>query len=351
MLRGIRERMMQTKIFGLVAGIVLLGACSDEADSGGRKYNGTNGPGANDPGTSTDTGPKCPADLGQPTNLAPEGEATDVGLADNLVFFRVGTKVVKIGKDGSGRADVYTSPNMVNAYTDGKTIVAVESPDPPNAVFKVSAVGSNPDEATQIDTEFVVGGAKIFGADAESIYTSGETEGGDNLYKFARQDSGGLETLAETGGVVSDPQIAGGFLWYVKDSTEIFKLALTGGEPTLVTSVPGGCGLAVGANKLYCTTNAVLEERDLAGANPRKLGEITTSKVPVGFGTGIAAGDVVVARSSSGDGPLKNVLRSVGGTGEKVIACGRETIGAMAADATSVVWTEPGKGVFIAPVR
>jgi hypothetical protein len=347
---------MQVKLFGLLASASLLLACSDEPVATSRHGN----PGASDPASAAGaagqrpsagpTGPSCPSDLVAPTTLATDIDANDIHIAADGVYFRTGTKVVRVGRDGSARTDVYTSKDLVRAFTDGKTVAAVEGADPANAVVRVGAVGADPANAAQIGTNLVAAGTDVFGADATNLYATGENDGGDTLYKIARNaDAPALETVAETPGVITSPQVVGDSLWYVKDQTEIYKVAVTGGDPTLVVSVPAGCSLAVGTTHLYCSTNGALEQRDLTGANPKTLFDVSTSKVPVGFGAGIASGDTVVV-GSPGDGPLKSVLRSVAGGTESVIACGRGAIVAMAVDGSSVAWVEQGKGVFLAPL-
>jgi hypothetical protein len=116
---------------------------------------------------------------------------------------------------------------------------------------------------------------------------------------------------------------------------------------SLVATVDGGCRLTVGASHFFCTTNGAVQARDLTGANVQMVADAQSSKVPIALGPSVAAGDVVVARST-GDGPYKNVLRSFGSGSEHVVACGRDTIGTVAVDASSIAWLEPG-GVFLAP--
>src|SRR6185436_70767 len=115
-------------------------------------------------------------------------------------YFRTGTKVVRIKKDGTGRSDVFTSKDLVHAFTDGTTLVTVESPNPPNAAIRVAALGQNPNDAPRIDTDFVAASTNVFGSDATSLYAVGETDGGDNIYKVAKTDAGGVNTLVETQG-------------------------------------------------------------------------------------------------------------------------------------------------------
>jgi hypothetical protein len=154
------------------------------------------------------------------------------------------------------------------------------------------------------------------------------------------------------GGVVTDYQVVGGTIWYVRDSKDIFRIATEGDnrEPTLVASV-GGCRLGVGSNNLFCTYDGFVEQRDLAGGGARRALDAAISKVPVAFGGAPAmSGDALVLRSS-GDGPFKNVLRSYVGGVEKLVACGRDEIGALVTDGAVAAWIETNRGVFVAPIR
>jgi hypothetical protein len=341
---------MQTRTLGIVVAAWVFVACSDAPDPQGRKSSNLGGSGS-DPGGATSgapTGPTCPSGIATPTTIASDPDAADLALAGNALYFRVGTKLVKTNKDGTGRTDVYTSKDLVRVFTDGTTVVAVESPDPPNAALKVTTV-ADPKNAQDIGTgnDLVAAGMDVFGFDADNAYAIGETDKGDTIYKVAKA-GGGMDPVVQTTGVITTPQLASGTLWYVLDSTQIYKVAVDKGTPSLVVTVDGGCSLAVGAAHIFCSTGGAVEQRDLAGANVQKLADAQTSKVPEGFGAGVAAGDALVVRST-GQGPLKDVLRSVGGGNEQVLACGRDTIGAMVVDGTSVAWIEPGKGVFIAP--
>ena len=72
---------------------------------------------------------------------------------------------------------------------------------------------------------------------------------------------------------------------------------------------------------------------------------------PTLLGSALFGADTVFVRSlpSSPTDALKNGIHAIKGTDDKLVACGRETITAFAADSSSVVWAEQGKGVFRAP--
>ena len=340
------------KWFPVIAvGASLLVGCSDNPEAKARQGYRTHPDGTpvGSSGGPVANAPTCPADIAAPTHIATDPDAADVRIAGDAIYFRVGTKLVRVEKDGGGRKDVYTSPDLIRTFTDGKTIAAVESPTPPNAVLRVGALGAA--DLPKIGTDLVAAATTIFSADATSLYAIADTDGGDNIYKIAKDGTGGVDTVAETKGVVSDAQLVGGAIWYVRDQTEIYKLAPGGdGSPTRVATVTEGCSLAVGATHLYCSANGVIDERDLAGANPKKLFDEKTSRVPVPFGAAVAAGETVVVRSS-GAGPLKHVLRSVGGGTERVLACGRDVVGGIAVDGAAVAWVEAGRGVFFTTIR
>lgn len=347
--------MISLRGFGAIATAFLLVACSEDDENPARRNRGSgtstgNGSAADGNGGPGGGGLSCPAEAATPVQLGTEIGATDVHVAGNAVFFQVGTTLIKTGLDGTGRSEVYSSDDLVRTFTDGTTLVAVESPDPPNAVLRVGPVGNNRDELREVGTDLTAASVVVFGSDATSFYVVADNAGGDVLYRIGKED-GGLDTIVETDGVVSDPQIANGALWYVKNQTEIYKLALDGGgEPTMVTTVANGCSLAVGAANLYCSTNGIVEQRDLSGGNPTKVKDAQSSRVPVAFGEGLVAGSSLVVRST-GEGPLKSVLRSVAVGAESVLACGRDPIGALSASGTHVAWIEKGKGVFATTIR
>ena len=347
-----------TKVLGIVSAVVLAACSSGDdlmGDAAGR------GPGG---GASTATtlggagsgaaGERCPDGLAPPTSIATDAAAADLVVVAGAVYFRSGGSVVRVGADGSGRTSVYTSKDLVRAFTDGKSVVAVESPNPPDADVKVAAIGASPDNVQDVGGDnLVAAGIQVFGADATHAYLVGDKDDGDVLYSVGiGPDGGGLNQIAQTKGVITDPQLAGGALWYVLDQTMVYKLTVGGDAPALVATIDGGCSLAVGASRFFCTSNGVVSSYDLAGGGAKKVADATTSKVPLAFAAGITSGDTLVARSPVGSSVLKNVLRAVGSSSaDTVIACGRERISDVATDGTTVAWIEPGRGVFARPLK
>jgi hypothetical protein len=344
---------MESKALGLVATGLLLIACGGDAENPSSRRYDPNGPGAAGAGAGgtgvTSAAITCPAGIAAPVTIATDPSAGDLAVIAGAVYFRSGTKLSKVAVDGTGRTDVFTSKNLVRAFTDGKTIVAVESQNPPNASVTVTAIGDDPNNAANFGTDLVAAGTNLFGADADNVYAVGQQDQGDALYKVAKQNAGGMDQIAQTAGVVSNPQIVSGTLWYVLDQTSIYKLPAGGDTPALVATVDDGCSLAVGATHLYCTTKGAVETRDLNGANIQKAADAQTSEVPVAFAAGIASGDTVVLRSVTDDA-YKNVIRAIGAGGEHLIACGRDNIGDLATDGNTVAWIEAGKGIFAAPL-
>jgi hypothetical protein len=340
-------RVMQSLKLVVAAGLFSIAGCSDD-DVPPKKRGLDTGDGT----TNGAAALTCPADLTAPQSVAKDGDVQDLRVAGNVIYFRSGNKIVRIDKDGTGRADLYTSETLIRFFTDGTTLAVVESPNPPNAVIRLRPVATPNEGGAEIETDLVAAGTSFFGADATHLYALGENANGDTFYRVSRENLGNLETLTTVEGVVTDAQVVGGTIWYVRESKDIFRIATEGDnrEPTLVASV-GGCRLAVGSNNLFCTYDGAVEQRDLAGGSPRRALDATTSKVPVAFGGAPAmSGDALVVRSA-GDGPLKNVLRSFVCGVEKVVACGRDEIGALVTDGALAVWIEQNKGVFVAPIR
>ena len=63
--------------------------------------------------------------------------------------------------------------------------------------------------------------------------------------------------------------------------------------------------------------------------------------------------DTLYVRTVAPDAKMSHAVRAIKTTGtaveERIVACGRTLIGEIAVDKENVVWTEPGKGVFMAP--
>jgi len=290
----------------------------------------------------------CPSDVTAPVQIATDADATNVRVVGDAVYFQTSTKVVRVGKDGTGRKEIYESADLVRAFADGGALLTIESPDPPNASLKVTGATGN---TFEIGTDLNAASTYAFAADANGFYVLTDSAEGDVIYRLDKRNPQGLETIAEIAGVVSSPQIAGGALWYVVDQTHVMKLALDGGgAPAEVFAIGGGtCNLAIDPGHAYCATSSAIEARDLVGGTSTTLLDSQKSKVRAPFGSAISASSGIVVLSK-GEGTVKNLLRSVSAAGaERIVACGRDTIDTSAADATSVAWSEAGKGVFLAP--
>src|SRR5690606_7030501 len=72
------------------------------------------------------------------TALSNAKDAKDVRLVGQAVFFRQGTAVKRVLKDGTNAKDVYSSPNLVSSFVDPTVMVLVETTaDSPNATIRV----------------------------------------------------------------------------------------------------------------------------------------------------------------------------------------------------------------------
>ena len=362
--------MTRRAAYGLfVLGIGLLACSGSGALEGASGKAGPGGASAGTASTATTKGaaapPSCPAGLPTPVQIAPDVNAANLTLAASSVFFRAATSVVEMGVDGSNATTIYTSPTMVSAFTDGKAIVSVEAPNPPDADLKLAAPGTDPTNAQDLGGADGLDalGAVVFGSDGTTVYAFGRLDGGDAIYAVGTAAGGagdggapaGLTPIVQAdGSSITRAQLVDGTIWYVLDGSKIYRLPAspaTGVTPQLVATVDGGCSLAVTKNHLYCTTMAEVFVRDLSGAGAKKVGDPKTSKVPVEYSDGVAAGDALVVRSTLGAGALKSVLRVVDAGGqERVLACGREPIVDIVSDGTRVIWAESGRGVFALPL-
>ncbi len=140
----------------------------------------------------------------------------------------------------------------------------------------------------------------------------------------------------------------------MRDSKRVFQLSLDDTQqqqtPTEVFGIGyDACDLAVGTAHAYCSTTGVIEQRDLTGGSPKELLDAMKSSIASPFGTAVAQADGVLVRSATGDPALKDIIRSVGSTGdEHLVACGRGPIAGIATDGTNVAWVETGAGLFAA---
>jgi hypothetical protein len=309
----------------------------------------------------------CPADVPAAVSIATDADATDLFLVADRVYFRAGTTLFEADTKGGARATAYASPSLVAAFVDADVIVALESQTPPNAELRVvprtGATGNEPAYATGWD----VGATTIFASDATSFYVLVNGANADTFYAVPKATPALATPVAIVEGVVSYPQLGGGAIWYVRDNQRVYKVDPSGSDPNLPPGLPGQataavevfgsamqCALAIGASHAFCSTGPSLEQRDLAGGSPKTILDVQASKARSLLGRPIAVGDTLFVRPQSAvaNDPLKNVIRAVRSTAtgadEKLVACGRERIVDVAADAKSVAWTEPGRGVFAA---
>lgn len=363
-----------------------LAACGRTDDSSGipsraPKSSGGGAAAANgssdDPGAALPYAPAC-SGIADAKQIATDADAGDLRIADGAVFYRAGTKVMRAAKDGSGNVAVYTSPSLVRSFvTDTGLIATIEDPNQATAVVKIISQ-DDPSAANdpagkglllgalgEIATNWNAGGSYFIGADADAFYAVGDEEQGEVIYAISRTLPG-LRALATVTDVISSAQLADGALWYVRDRSRVFTIPLStpdpndpnqkgaAGEPKEVFGISANaCALAVGSNAAFCSEGSLIERRDLSGANPQTLFEATKSKVSSPFGGATWSDGSLYVRASAPDAAMKHALRALkpgaNGVEERIVACGRSAIGEVAVDKDSVVWTEPGKGVFMAP--
>lgn len=359
----------------------LVAACGDGGGEGLARVGGAAGdPAAAAPGsaesnqTAAAASARCPAGIPEPKSIVTDPNASDVSIAGSHVFYRSLTKVVRVNKDGTGQADVVESPDLIRSFVVGTTLLTVDSPTPPTAelhVYDLDAQGAVASgvlgakaEGLTITTKSNAGGTWVIGSDAENLYLHADEENAEVIYSLGRTKDGTLtEVLRLTERVMSHPQIDGSSLWYVIDGQRVFRLALDAGAASKTEKGPkeifgigyASCGLAVGAGKAFCATGATLEQRDMDGANLKPVLEMEKSKARAAvdsamFGAGALIVRTEFAPKNDGLGRVLRALKpSATGVEESIVACGRGSLSDVAVDATSIVWLEPGKGLFTVP--
>ncbi len=377
--------------------LVACGADDDPSPLAGRK-NVTSAPPPSAAPQADATSPAeaaCAA-LGAPTRLSDAKSARDITLAGRAIFFQSGSSVVRVFKDGVGKKDVFSSLNLTHSFVDDTAIVTVESStDNPNAtlrVIKATNAAAAPKEGeaappkpeypefpvpevkdgvdlnaafaalgTTTATNFNAGGTRVFASDATSFFLLADTATGPAILHVSKDNPATQTTIVTlTDHVIDSPQLASGAIWYVRDNNRVFKVTLadeaTGaaqGEPTEVFGIGyASCSLAVG-DAAFCSIGSSIERRDLTGANPTTVLDVQKSVTPAPFGRAIDVAGSIIVSTNQPDPKLKHILRVVSPgaqanpTGEKLLACGRDLITAVAADATHAVWIEANVGVFI----
>jgi hypothetical protein len=377
---------MRMTILGLLlVGSASLVACSGDDGGGIRRGTGTGTetPGG-DPGTTPggavttppSTAITCPAGVPAPISVAQDTNAADIRVVNASAVYRQGPSVFKVDAGGT-RSTLYTNEDLVRSFIDAEVLVTIESPNPPETVIKVMPAGPTTDEQkglelTATPAGWNAAGSYIFASDQTSLYAMADTTGGDTIYKINKANPTIMTQLANIEAAsLGDAQLVGQDVWFVREQKRVYKIVQeTPQDPNLdplglgtvaspateVFSMENAdCKLAVGGSSAYCSTGKALEQRDLKGANLRTVFDPAKAAAPSLLGSAIYGADTVFVRSLP-QGPtdlLKNGIRAIKMNGmiadEKFVACGRETITSFAVDTNVIVWTEQGKGVFMAP--
>lgn len=377
-------------VFGAM--VALVGCADDEAAPSLRK----GAPTGADTATTSDEpseGPSAPAPTAAElacaaapaaTTLSDAKAAKDVRIVGQAVFFQHGSTVARVLKDGTSAKDVYASPDLVQSYVDRTAMLLVETtantpeatlrlikatlpeaaddevaPEPAFPEFPEGKDGVAPGVA--VATNFNAAGTRVFAADETSFYVLADTANGDAIVKVSKDNPATRTVIVTSPSVITNPQIASGAVWYVRDNNRVFKVALADeangvlqGEPTEVFGIQyASCNLAVAESAAYCSVGTALERRDLTGGNPMTVLDAQRSKTQALFGPALNHDGAIFVRSAAPDAQVKHVIRSVqpgqGAADEKLVACGRAMVTDLAVDGTHVVWAEEGAGVFIAP--
>ncbi len=374
----------------LLVGSFALVACGGDDAGGlhlgnGAPVGGTPGgaaasdPGATGPGATGPAAPACPATVpAAKTVSATDLNATDVHVIPGAVVYRNDIKVIRVDTATGTRNEAYVSPDLVHAYADADVIVTIESPNPPDAVVKVMPVGAtspgamdpnqklDPGGLSATPPGWSAGGTTVFASDATSFYVLADvTNQGDTIYKVSKADPNQIQQLANLDqSSLGSPVLSGTDVWFTRDQKRVYKVAQTvdPNDPTGATLTPqdateifgigyANCSLAVGGSHTYCSTGKALEQRDLTGGDLQTVLDAQKMADPSVLGAALFSSDTVFVRSapSSTTDALKNGIHAIKGTSDTLLACGREKINDVAADSTTIVWAEQGKGVFSAP--
>jgi hypothetical protein len=364
--------------------VVLASACSALVACGGddtsvplsrgpRTAGGTDQPGAGstDPTGTQPTPASACAGVAEAKQISQEADAGDLRITDGAIFYRAGKKVMRAALDGSGQVPVYESQAMLRSFVGGGFIVTIEDPNAATAVVKVTSLEdpANADPlkapALEIATNFNAGGSYFIGADADAVYLVGDEAQGEVIYRLAKT-APALQPLVTVTDAISSAQVATDGLWYVRDRSRVFKIGLATPDPNnpdqklvdepreIFGSTSTACALAVGQDAAFCSVGAAVERRDLTGANLKTLFEASKSKVAAPFGGPTWFDGTLYVRTSTPDAVNGHALRALktanGTVEEKIVACGRTAaIGDVAIDKDVVAWTQPDKGVFLAP--
>jgi hypothetical protein len=355
---------MRTLLGLVLVGSLSLVACGSEDDTRALRHNpaALAPPAAPAPQSASATAPPaaptCPATVPAATAISTtDTSAQDIHLIPGFVVYRNDLKVVKVDPTGK-RTEFYASKDLVHAFSDQDVLVTIESPNPPDAVLKVMPVGDTKKAITVTPDNWSAGGTTVFASDTTSFYVLADVATqGDTIYKVSKTDPNQRTVLANLEGApLGDPQLAGTDVWFVREQKRVYKVTQADpaapADPTEIFGIGyANCNLAVGGSHAFCSTGKALEQRDLTGANMQTIFDGQTGASPSLLGTAIFGSDTVFVRSlpATQTDALKNGIRAINGTDDKLVACGREPINAFTADDKSVVWAEQGKGVFSAP--
>jgi hypothetical protein len=319
--------------------------------------------------------PPTPAEVacaGAPkaVTLADVEGAHDVHIVGDKVFFQAGNSVFRVMKDGTNKQEIFKSENLVQSYVDDTSLITIEAtanaPDATIHVLDVNAPvaaegADGPAIATTATaTNFNAAGTQVFASDQTSFYLLADTAAGDTIVKVSKDNPATQTVIVASTNVISNPQLVNDVVWYVRDQQRIFKVALadpeTGaqGDPVEVFGISyATCNLAVNESAAFCSVGSAVERRDLTGAHPTTILDETKSKTSARFGLSVTNEGTLFVRSEAPDAKVQHVIRALklegDGAEERFLACGRSNVTDLAVDATTVVWSEEGKGVFAAP--
>jgi hypothetical protein len=375
--------------------VTLVGCVDDDIASPLRR----GGPAGSQGVTTTEDQGGAPAELGRTpaelacaaapaaTALSDAKAALNVRIVGQAVFFRDGSTVKRVLKNGTNAKDVFSSPNLVQSFVDRTAMLLVETTaDAPEATLRVvKAVAPKVKEGDQappepafpefpavkdgvapgvaVATNFNAAGTRAFSSDETSFYVLADTANGDTIVKVNKDNPAVQTVLVTTPHVISNPQIASGAVWWVRDNNRVFKATLADeengvpqAEPTEVFGIQyASCNLAVGESAAYCSVGTALERRDLTGGNPMTILDAQRSKTQALFGPALHHNGSIFVRSAASDAMVKHVIRAIrfgqGTAEEQFVACGRALVTDLAVDSTHVAWTEEGAGVFVAPLQ
>ncbi len=360
-----------------------LAACAAPSESGGHRGggNGTSSP----TGDATDQAPTgttsaalaCPTSMPVAKALVSGVDTFDVRIAAGRVWFRTGTGVSRVERDGTNNTEVVTSALGVRSFVDETAIVLIENPeetDADNPTSTIRAFGLDGKGIFTTTQAWEAASTQFVGSDESSFYVQTiDDNGQDTIYRLDRKSGTATPVVSFGDGIddiITDAQVVGPNLWVVRGAKRVFKVLVsdTNGDgaavPTKETtpqemfgSGSQACRLAVATDAIYCSDGKQIIRRDLTGANATTIFDSTTDATPVALGAPMfVSGSLVTGPGTDQqNSPLGAVIRTMRpqpakAEDPKVLACGRGTVVGVAADTMSVVWAETGasKGLYLA---